>query len=87
MLVGVPFRFFGAGARVDVSKVERVGLRETAQVEPYDDSVGAVLEGGGTAHPGVALGVQIELCGATDVVFFLLALGTATAATYHQEDS
>ena len=92
LLVGVPFfGFFGAGAGVDVSKVERVGLREAAQIEPYDDPVGSVLEGGATANPGVALGAQFELFATAVVIFLLLALATAslrtaTAAPYHRED-
>jgi hypothetical protein len=91
LLAGVPyFGFFGAGAGVDTSQVERVGLREAAQVEPYDDPIGAVLERGGTANPGLAPGAQVEL-GATTVVrarrvVFLLALGAAPAAPHHQED-
>jgi hypothetical protein len=73
---------------VDVREVGRVGLREAAQIEPYDDPVGAVLEVGGTSNLGVALRAQIELR-ATAVVgraVFVLALGIATATTYHQED-
>jgi hypothetical protein len=72
-----------AGTRVNVSEVERVGLGKVAQVELDDDSVCGVLEGGGAAHPGVALGVQVELHAAalrmSSVV--LLALGTTTGAS------
>src|SRR5215210_2349511 len=92
MLVGLLFFLrFGASARVDVGEVERVGLGEVAQVELYEDSIRSVLEGGGAAHPGVALRVQSErgvtALGMSSVVVLLPTLGTATGAPYQQENS
>src|SRR5215212_7249634 len=57
MLMGLSF---SASTRVDVSKVERVGLGQIAQVELYEDPVRGVLEGSRAANARVALGVQIE---------------------------
>jgi carbon monoxide dehydrogenase subunit G len=93
VLMGVPFLTmraavlvalpFGAGARVDVGEVGRVGLGEVTQLELDDDPARCVLEGSGAAHAGVALGVQIEhhisALGMSRVVL-LGALGSATAA-------
>ncbi len=50
-----------ASARVDVSKVERVGLGEVAQVELYHHTVRGVLEGGGAAHPESPSGCRSSL--------------------------
>jgi hypothetical protein len=39
LCVGLPFfRFVGAGTRVDVSKVELVGLGQPGQLELYENS-------------------------------------------------
>ena len=89
VFVGLPF---GASARVDVSKVERVGLGEVAQVELYNHPVRSVLEEGGAAYPGVVLGVQIELdisavVMSSVVLMPALALGTATGVSDYQEGS
>jgi hypothetical protein len=81
------FLSFSAGATVNVGEVERVGLGQAAKVEVYDDTIRGVLEGSGAAHPGVALGVQLELCAIAVVGVVLLALRTATAAPYQQEGS
>src|SRR5829696_4889815 len=79
---------FSASARVDVSKVERVGLGEVRQVELDDDPVRGVFEEGGATHPRVVHGVQTELHVTTLVRSLVLpALGTATGAPAYQEDS
>jgi hypothetical protein len=78
LLMGLPF---GAGARVDVSEVERVGLGQIAQFELYEDPVRSVLEGGRAAHSGVMLGAQFELYViAVGGVAMLVGLGTAIGA-------
>jgi hypothetical protein len=103
VLLAVPFRAmspavlmrrpFRASARVDVGKVERVGLGEVAQIELDEDPVGGVLEGGGATHPGVVLGVQSELYVSALVMSSVvlmpafLALGAATGAPDQQEGS
>jgi hypothetical protein len=77
----------GAGSRVDVSEVQRVGLGQTAQLELCVDSFGDILEGSRASHPRVALGVQGETCALALVgVVLVVGLGAATAAPYQQED-
>jgi len=72
---------FGAGARMDVSEVERVGLGQIAHFEPYEDPVRSVLEGGRAANAGVMLGAQFELYViAVGGVAMLVGLGTAIGA-------
>jgi hypothetical protein len=88
MLMGLSF---SASTRVDVRKVERVGLGQIAQVELYEDPVRGVLEGSRAANARVALGVQIErdvsaLVISRVVLEPTLALGIATAAPDHQEE-
>jgi hypothetical protein len=54
VLVGLPL---SAGAWVDVSEIERVGLGELAQLELDEDPVGDVLKGDAAAYLGVLNGV------------------------------
>ena len=68
-------------------EVERVGLRQAAQLELHEDSFRDLLEGGGAAHPGVVLGEQGELdVIAVGGVASLAGLGTSIGAPDHQAD-
>jgi hypothetical protein len=80
--------FLGTGAGVDVGEVERLWLGEVAQLEHDDNRVFGVFKGGGPAHPGAVLGAQLEFPGGVPLLGMgLPALGTATGATDHQDDS
>src|SRR5215203_7384440 len=55
--------YFGAGARVDVGEVCRVGLRQAADVQFDPDPASSLREGGGSHSVRAILGPELDLGG------------------------